>query len=106
MANTELFDLFEKSSAEGKNKSTLSKLFMTKYNELAKSGSVKEDDLFVATIEALELDGVHLTKPAPAPEKMDNFSSGEDYTRTPFLAKPTMRELFDSRDEDQPLNSK
>ncbi len=121
VASSEVFDLFEKGPDK---KKTLSQKFIEKYDEVAaqNTNSAKDEkDLFVSTIDALELDGVHLLKPIEAahgsqPGRFDRArsrtwrrggepssdfddESGSSGIETPPLEKPSMRELFEAETE-------
>jgi small subunit ribosomal protein S23 len=91
VASTEVFDLFEKSDRSAR---TLSQVFIDKHEQLAKTESIK-GDVFQTTIEALELEGIHLTKPPREAFKIEAENEG------PRMKAPSMKEIFSSVDDEK-----
>ena len=68
MASSEVFNLLE---TEDLGKKTYSQIFVDKYNELKNQGKYSNEELFTATLDNLEVNGINLRQEVKVDEKTD-----------------------------------
>lgn len=90
MARSEVFDLTAISTR------TLSQVFIEKYEKLQSEGLISKNELFLATTEALEKDGINLRQPMDRP-----FKEVEKERREQRKPIPSIKDMFDNEPEEK-----
>ena len=94
IASTEVFDMI---SGGDIARRSLSQIFIEKYNELRDAGKLEEEELFLATVESLEIDGINL-RDKPAVKEDRNEPKTAKTTLFPSLEE-MMRSDDDNKDK-------
>lgn len=97
LANTEIFNLLQKDDLGRK---TLSQIFLEKYQKLRDEGKYEEEQLFMATIEAVEMDGINLRGPPIVKETIK-----ESEERSSGFEFPSIDDLMEKDEENKPKDS-
>ena len=103
LANNEVFNMI---ATEDLARKTLSQIFIEKYNKIDSEKKTEDQNVFLATVEALEIDGINLRQP-PVRPKLDEETDEPFAMKTskPFRRKlefPSMDELV-SKNEDETI---
>lgn len=93
LASEEVFNLLDTDDLARK---TLSQIFIEKHQKLEKDGKVAEDDLFLNTVEALEIDGIDLRGRPQVISKEDNEVKDTPPGKVQF---PSVSDLMSASDE-------
>ncbi len=88
VASSEVINLLDNSDV---GRRTLSQIFIEKYKQIKAEGKISEDELFTATITALEVDGINLLQ-SPS----DQWKSEQDKVNITNIEFPSINELLSS----------
>ena len=102
LANNEVFNMI---ATEDLARKTLSQIFIEKYNKIDSEKKTEDENVFLATVEALEIDGINLRQP-PVKPKLDEETDEPFAMKTskPFRRKlefPSMDELVSKNEDDK-----
>ena len=102
LANNEVFNMI---ATEDLARKTLSQIFIEKYNKIDSEKKTEDQNVFLATVEALDIDGINLRQP-PVRPKIDEETNEPFAMKTskPFKKKlefPSMEELITKNEDDE-----
>jgi hypothetical protein len=102
LANNEVFNMI---ATEDLARKTLSQIFIEKYNKIDSEKKTEDENVFLATVEALDNDGINLRQP-PIRPKLDEETDEPFAMKTskPFRRKlefPSMDELVSKNEDDK-----
>ena len=101
LANNEVFNMI---ATEDLARKTLSQIFIEKYNKIDSEKNTEDGNVFLATVEALDIDGINLRQPPVRPKEDEEINEPFAMkTSKPFKRKlefPSMEELITKNEDD------